>query len=166
MIYRVIFSLLIAKAAGFASHPDHHHDDGHMMDDHHDDDHPGHTHDELHTHVELHDCSTAEAFTNVYGCLMQQQMAGCWECPHRVPSGPVRWRSHPRPHFGHTVQIGFQVSVAKAPSDPARVLAPLLSTGWRGAVVISFLTDPHGTVVSALTIAVVIPSVNTGRSQR
>ena len=58
-----------------------------MMDDHHDDDHPGHTHDELHTHVELHDCSTAEAFTNVYGCLMQQQMAGCWECPHINPNG-------------------------------------------------------------------------------
>ena len=32
MIYRVILALLIAKAAGFASHPDHHHDDGHMMD--------------------------------------------------------------------------------------------------------------------------------------
>ena len=87
MIYRVILALLIAKAAGFASHPDHHHDDGHMMDDHHDDDHPGHTHDELHTHVELHDCSTAEAFTNVYGCLMQQQMAGCWECPQNNPNG-------------------------------------------------------------------------------
>jgi hypothetical protein len=87
MIYRVLFSLLIAKAAGFASHPDHMHDDGHMMDDHHDHDHPGHTHDELHTHVELHDCSTAEAFTNVYGCLMQQQMAGCWECPHNNPNG-------------------------------------------------------------------------------
>ena len=37
--------------------------------------------------VELHDCSTAEAFTNVYGCLMQQQMAGCWECPQNNPNG-------------------------------------------------------------------------------
>ena len=64
------------------------------------------------------------------------------------------------------MQIGFHVSVVTTSSDPARVLASLLSTGWRGAVVISFLTEPQGTVVSALTIAVVIPSVNTGRSQR
>ena len=85
MIYRVLFSLLIAKAAGFASNP------GHMMDDHHDDHDDGH-----HTHgpdgsmmpvVDLKDCSTAEEFSGVFGCIGQQGQAGCWECPQNNPNG-------------------------------------------------------------------------------
>ena len=79
MIYRVLFSLLVAKAAGFASNP------GKMMGDH--DEHHGHTHDELHTHVQLNECSTVESFMGVYGCVFELQMAGCWECPHNNPNG-------------------------------------------------------------------------------